>query len=95
MASKDKSYTMAEYFPCYGKYTNDVEYFASHYSTGKRDTSRHLPNEEMPMEEWNSLLGSLLKENGFATPLVCASIDTVDPEELWIVSVLEHQSLSK
>ena len=27
MESKDKSYTMVEYFRCYGQFTNDVKYF--------------------------------------------------------------------
>ena len=42
------------------------------------------------MEEWNSLLELLLKVNVFATPLVFESINIIDPDKQWIVSVPEE-----
>ena len=54
-----------------------------------KNTFKHLANDELPMNEWNSLLQSLLTESRLVTPLVFASIDIVDLEEQWIVSLLE------
>ena len=84
MAPKDKSYTMAEYFPCYGQYTNNVKYFVPitrQQRVVMKDILKRLPDEEMLMEEWNSLLESLLKANGFAAPLVFSSFNITDPKE--------------
>ena len=92
MASKDKTYTMAEYFPCYGQLNKDKKYFVPitpQQRIATKDTFKNLPNEEMTMEEWNSMLESMLKVNGFATPVEFASINIIDPDDQWIVSILE------
>ena len=92
MAPKDQTYTMIEYFPCFGQFTNYVKYFfpvTQQHRIMMKDTSKCRLDEEMLMEEWNLLLELLLKVNGFVTPLVFVSINTFDPDKQWIVSVLE------
>ena len=71
---------------------NNVKYFVPitrQQRVVMKDTFKHRPNEDMPMEEWNSLLETLLKANVFATPLIFASVNIIDPDEQWIISVLE------
>ena len=92
MASKDKSYTMAEYFPYYGQFTNDKKYFVPITPQQRlviKNKFKNLPNEEMATVDWNSMLESMLKVNGFATPVEFASINIIDPDDQWIVSILE------
>jgi hypothetical protein len=92
IASKKKSYTMAEYFPCYGQFSNDKKYFVPITPQQRleiKNKFNNLPNEEMSMDDWNSMLESMLKVNGFDTPVEFASINIIDPEEQWIVSILD------
>ena len=46
-----------------------------------KDTFKNQPNEEVTMEEWNSMLELMLKVNGFATPVEISSINIIDPDE--------------
>ena len=46
-----------------------------------KNAFKNLPNEEMMMEDWNSMLESMLKVNGFDTPVEFASINIIDPDE--------------
>ena len=92
MTSKDKSYTIAEYLPCYGQFTNDEKYFVPITPQQRivmKNTFKNLPNEEMMTEDWNSMLESMLKVNGFDSPVEFASINIIDLDEQWIVSIID------
>ena len=95
---KDKTYTIAEYFPCFGQFSDNVKYFVPitrQQRSMTKDKFKRQLKVEMLTKEWNSLLESCLKENGFTTPIIFTCINIIDPDKKWIVSVPEdHEDLS-
>ena len=79
-------------FSFFGQFSDSVKYFVPitwQQRSMIKGTFKHQPKEEMLIEEWNYLLESCLNENRFTTPLIFASINIINPDEQWIVSILE------